>query len=416
MKLFLRIVIPFLVLGGAGYVTYLLIESRPAPLIREAEAVLPLVETMNATLERVQLRVGAEGTVRPTTVTELVPEVAGRVVEVSPSLVVGGFFEEGDVLLRLEPREYELALTRARAAIAQANLRLETERQEARVAEREFELLDVGPLTALALREPQIAEAQAALASAEASLEQAQYDLERTVIRAPYAGRVETERVDFGQFVQRGTSVATLYSVDAAEIRLPIPDVELQYLDLPLGYRNRDNSTANLPRVIIRARFAGEQFEWDGRIVRTEGIIDPETRQVHAIARVEDPYAAGADPDRPPLAVGMFVEAEILGHTSAPVAVLPRTALRGGNTVLVVDENNRLRFRDVVVFREERERVLLSAGVGVGDRIVRSPLENAVDGMQVRTPESEASAVFDTPTRDTTTAGEDASPGTRPTD
>lgn len=413
MKLFLRIVIPVLVLGGAGYVTYMLIQSRPAPPTREAEVVLPLVETMNATLERVALRVRAEGTVAPTMVTEMVPEVAGRVIEVSGSLVVGGFFEEGDVLLRLDPREYELAVTRSRAAIAQANLRLETELQEARVAEREWELLDVGPPTALALREPQIAEAQAALASAEASLHQAEYDLERTVIRAPYAGRVRSESVDVGQFVQRGTPVASLYSVDAAEIRLPIPDAELQYLDLPLAYRNRENSATDLPRVIVRARFAGEEFEWNGRIVRTEGVIDPETRQVHAIARVDDPYAAGADPDRPPLAVGMFVEAEIIGRTSAPVAVLPRTALRSGNTVLVVDEENRLRFRDVVVFREERDRVLLSEGVTAGDRVVRSPLENAVDGMKVRTPDSESTS---RPPAPRSAPAEPAPTATTPTD
>ena len=161
MKPFLRILIPLLVLAAAGYATYVLIESRPPPPTRVAEPVLPLVETIEAVYSTASLRVLAEGTVAPRIETELIPEVTGRVVEVSPSLVVGGFFEEGEVLFRIEPRDYGLAVTRARAAIAQANLRLETERQEAAVAAREWELLDVGVPTPLALREPQIAEAQA---------------------------------------------------------------------------------------------------------------------------------------------------------------------------------------------------------------------------------------------------------------
>lgn len=384
MKLLLRILVPLVVLAGAGYTTYVMVENRPAPPTRVAEPVIPLVETVEARFETVPLEIHAEGTVAPRVETELIPEVAGRVVEISDSLVVGGFFEEGDVLFRLDPREYELAVTRSRGAIAQANLRLETERQEAAVAEREWELLDVGRPTALALREPQIAEAQAALASAEASLAQAEYDLERTVVRAPYDGRVRTKQVDVGQFVQRGSPVATLYSVDAAEIRLPIPDAELEFVDLPLAYRDGGAGNVPRPRVVVRAQFAGGTYQWDGWIDRTEGEIDPQTRMVNAIARVEDPYSRGSNPGRPPLAVGMFVEAEILGRSSGQVVVLPRSVVRGDDQVLLVDDENNLRFTDVDVFRLERDRVLLDGGLKAGDRIVVSPLENAVDGMRVR--------------------------------
>ena len=177
----------------------------------------------------------------PRTQSELVPEVAGRVIEVSPSLVSGGFFEKDDVLLRLDPRDYELAIVRTRAAIAQAELRLATERQEAALAQNEWELLGNGRPTPLAMREPQIAEALAALASAQATLEQAGYNLERTVLRAPYAGRVRQERVDVGQYVVPGASVATLYAIDVAEVRLPIADKELAYVNLPLAYRQDGN-------------------------------------------------------------------------------------------------------------------------------------------------------------------------------
>ena len=392
IKLILRIILPILVLAGAGYATVTIIRNRPAPETRVAEIPLPLVETMEAGYSNVTLSVFAEGTVAPRTVSELTPEVSGRVIDVAESLVVGGFFEKEDVLLRLDSRDYELAVTRSQAAIAQAKLRLETERQEAAVAMEEWELLGSGRPTPLAMREPQIAEAQAALASAEAVSQQAEYDLERTVVRAPFAGRVRQERVDVGQFVARGNSVATLYAVDAAEVRLPIPDSELAFLNLPLAYRDDEVAIGSVrgPRVTLRSEFAGRRHEWRGTIVRTEGEIDPRTRMVHAIARVEDPYARGSDPNRPPLAVGMFVEAEIIGRSSGRVMVLPRTVLRGADRVLIVDDADHVRFRQVELFRLERDRILVKSGIEEGDRIIVSPLENAVDGMpvQVQVPEA----------------------------
>jgi multidrug efflux system membrane fusion protein len=390
IKLILRIILPILVLAGAGYGTVTIIRNRPVPETRAAAITLPLVETIEAGYSNVTLSVFAEGTVAPRTVSELTPEVAGRVIDVADSLVVGGFFEEGDVLLRLDARDYELAVTRGQSAIAQAKLRLETERQEAAVAMVEWELLGSGRPTPLAMREPHIAEALAALASAEAALQQSEYDLERTIVVAPFAGRVRQEHIDIGQFVARGNSVATLYSVDSAEVRLPIPDSELAFLSLNLAYRE-ESSTAEAipdPRVIIRSQFAGREHEWSGRVVRTEGEIDPRTRMVHAIARVEDPYARGNDPNRPPLAVGMFVEAEIIGRSSGSVVVLPRTVLRGADRVLIVDSADQVRFRQVELFRLERDRILVSSGIEEGDRIIVSPLENAVDGMEVQVQEA----------------------------
>ena len=366
-----------------------MIRNRPAPETRVADLPAPLVEVSEIRFTDVAMSVFTEGTVMPRTQSELVPEVAGRVIEVSPSLVSGGFFEKDDVLLRLDPRDYELAIVRTRAAIAQAELRLATERQEAALAQNEWELLGNGRPTPLAMREPQIAEALAALASAQATLEQAGYNLERTVLRAPYAGRVRQERVDVGQYVVPGASVATLYAIDVAEVRLPIADKELAYVNLPLAYRQDGNEAdPRGPRVTLRSNFGGKNHEWTGDIVRTEGVIDPETRMIHVIARVNDRYARGADPSRPPLAVGMFVEAEIRGRRSGPVVVLPRSVIRGTNDVLVVQDGV-LFFRKVGFLRQERDRVLVNAGLEDGDRVVTSPLEGAVSGMRVRVQEAE---------------------------
>ena len=386
IKLILRIILPVLVLAVAGYATVTMIRNRPAPETHQAAILLPLVETMQTGYSDITLSVFAEGTVSPRTVSELTPEVSGRVIEVAESLVVGGFFEQGDVLLRIDSREYELAIIRAQAAIAQSKLRLETERQESAVAMEEWELLGTGPPTPLAIREPQIAEALAALASAEAALQQAEYDLERTVVQAPFAGRVRQKRIDVGQFVARGNSIATLYAVDAAEVRLPIPDSELAFLNLPFVYRGDELAIGSVrgPKVVLRAEFAGRRHEWRGTIVRTEGEIDPRTRMVYAIARIEDPYARGKSPNRPPLAVGMFVEAEITGRSFGRVMVLPRTVLRGVDRVLIVDETDQIRFRQVELLRLERDRILVKSGIEENDRIIFSPLENAVDGMRVQ--------------------------------
>ena len=232
------------------------------------------------------------------------------------------------------------------------------------------------------VRAPQIAEAKALLASAEAAYEKAEYDLERTVAKAPFAGRVREKRVDVGQFVSRGSSVARLYSVDFAEVRLPISDNELEFVNLPLAYRGQNERAAG-PRVTLLADFAGKRHTWQGRIVRTEGEIDPRSRMVQAIAQVEDPYGK-ARPGRPPLAVGMFVEAEIYGKTAANVFVLPRIVLRGADQVLVVDNENRLRFRTVDILRTESDQVIIRSGLEAGERVGISIVEAAVDGMTVR--------------------------------
>ena len=383
LRLFLKIALPLLLLGAGGLAMRALILSFETPEAPPREQRLALVRVLAARPETIRLTVQAEGTVAPRTESQLVAEVSGRVVEVSPSLAVGGFFDEGDVLLRIERRDYELAITRTRAAIEQARLRLTTEREASSIARAEWEALGQGDPSPLLFREPQIAEAQASIAAAEAVLRQAEYDLERTVVLAPFAGRVRSKQVDVGQFVQRGMSVATLYSVDVAEVRLPIPNSELQYCKLPLAYRD-GAATADGPAVRLTALFAGREHSWRGRIVRTEGEIDPRTRMVNAIAQVEDPYARAHDSDRPPLAVGMFVQAAIDGIVARDIISVPRTALRAENTVYIVDAANRLRFREVDILRREREQVLLQGGVEDGDRICVSPLETAVDGMQVQ--------------------------------
>ncbi len=229
--------------------------------------------------------------------------------------------------------------------------------------------------------EPQLAEARAALAAASAGVEQAQTNIGRTELRAPYAGRVQTKQVDIGQVVAPGTPLATIYSVDLAEVRLPLPDAELAYLDLPLGYRG-DSADGPGPEATLRAEFAGATHEWTGRIVRTEGVIDPVSRMIHTVVQVRDPYGR-SKPGRPPLAAGMFVEAEIEGKTIDNVAVIPRAALRPDGRILVVDDESRLRFREIDVLRAMKETVIVESGLAAGERVCTTPLSSVVEGMKI---------------------------------
>lgn len=383
--------LPLIVLAVGVVGMVVLILARPKVETRPRSLPPPLVRVVEVEPRDVQLTVSSQGTAMPHKESTFVAEVPGKVVWTSEALVDGGFFEEGDVLLKIDPTDYELAVTRNKAQVAQAELRLMHEEAEAGVARKEWEDLGEGDGHPLTLREPQVAEARAAFQAARAALAQAQQDLKRTKVRAPFAGRVRQKMADVGQFVNRGTPVAAGYSIDIAEVRLPLPDAELAYLDLPLHYRGSAMNESG-PRVRFTALFGGERYEWDGRVVRTEGEIDPKSRMVHVVARVEDPYGRrGEQPDRPPLSVGIFLDARIEGRIAEKVVVLPRAALRGRDTVWVMDGEDRLRFRQVEVLKTDPEEVIIESGLESGERVCLSALDAAVDGMKVRTlDESEA--------------------------
>lgn len=381
----LKVVLPVALVVVASLLAAGMVALKPDVETRVAPPKPPLVRVADVTLGDVALVVQSQGTVRPRTESQLVPEVSGRVIWVSSSFAEGEFFEKSEVLLKVDPHDYKQAVVRAQGEVARMKLQLAREEAEAESARDEWEDLGAGQAaTALTLREPQLEDARAAVASAEANLTTARRNLERTEIRAPYAGRLRRKNVDVGQFVTMGSPVATIYSVDYAETRLPLPDDQLAYVELPLHYRG-DKTKETGPRVTLKADFAGEVFEWTGRIVRTEGEIDPGSRMVHAVAQVKNPYGRGDDPNRPPLAVGLYVEAEIEGTTAESVAVLPRAALRGRSQVLVVTPDDRLEFRDVDLLRTTREQIFVRGGLEEGERVCLSPLEAVTNGMKVRT-------------------------------
>jgi len=377
-----KIVLPILVVlvgivGATG-----LLRVRPSVATHSTARPLPMVRTMAVELQDVQLRIEAQGSITPRTESDLVAEVAGRITWVSPNLAAGGFFEEGELLIRIDPSDYELAVERAEAALTRAQSELALAQNH---LERRRSLAERGVASAASLDEAVNTErvATAAVRDARAFRSQARRDLERSRILAPFAGRVREKRGDVGQFVGRGAGVARIYAVDYAEVRLPIPDQEAAFLDLPIDYRGEAGEDEG-PEVLLRARFAGREYSWTGTIVRTEGEIDPRTRMIQTVARIQDPYGRSAQLDRPPLAVGMFVNAEISGRLLEDIVVLPRSALRGRDQVVVVDAENRLRLRRVDILRKQRETVVIAGGLAPGELVCTSPLETIDEGSEVK--------------------------------
>jgi RND family efflux transporter MFP subunit len=380
----LKIGLPVAVLLVGAGVSSTMFTLKPEAPTRTPVTVIPQVRVVKVDIINLPLIVRSQGTVNPRTESQLVPEVTGRIIEVSPAFVAGGFFEAGDILLRIDPHDYEQVIVQREAEITAAQLRIAEEEAEKELAQWGWDRIGTGEARSLTMREPQLASAKANLAAAQANLETARRNLDRTQVRAPYAGRVREKSVDRGQFVTMGTPVARIYAVDIAEIRLPLPDDELAHLDLPLNYRG-DAGRIRGPRVRLQANFAGQVYEWQGRIVRTEGEIDTRTRMVHVVAEVNNPYGRGDDPNRPPLAAGMFVEAEIEGRVAKEVAELPRAALRGTSQVLVVDSNDRLQRRNVTLLRTTPTHIIVTEGLDAGERVNLSSIEAVSDGMEVQT-------------------------------
>jgi RND family efflux transporter MFP subunit len=376
-----RLVYPALALCVAGLGALALLATAPEVESVTPERAIPTVRTLTPRRENVRLKVRSQGTVAPRTESTLVPEVSGRVMWVSPALVSGGFFAEGEPLLRIDVRDYELAVRRTRSAVARVESELEFAAAELKRQER-LSARNVASTAQLSAARRAGRVAEASLAEARVALEQSQWDLERTELVAPFEGRVRVEQVDVGQFVNRGASVATLYATDYVEIRLPIADHQLAFLDLPDLQRGNDE---NGPDVRLHARFAGREHEWLGRVVRTEGEIDARSRMVHVVARVEDPYAPAEDgSDRPALAVGLFVQADIAGPMAKDVIVMPRYAMRDDRHILVVDAQDRLHTREVEVLRIDRDDVLIQSVLGPNERICVSPVQVVVEGMRVK--------------------------------
>ncbi len=384
MKALLKIVLPGLVMIAASIAVVALLSSqRPAPLEREATVTAMVVDVINARLSDGFFSVQAQGSVQPRTQTLVAAEVSGRLVELAEQFTAGGFFRAGETLARIDPSDYQAALLQAEAELASARSRLADERARSDQARRDWQRLHGSEREPgeLVLRLPQVAGAEAAVQAAEAGVLRARRNLERTRISLPFDGLVRTRQVDLGQFVATGTPLAVVFAVDVAEIRLSLSDQDLAYLDLPPpGVILTDHG---IP-VNLSGTVAGRRGSWEARIVRTEGVVDENTRLINAVAVVDDPYGLLGEARALPLPMGTFVRAEIRGRSSAGLIELPRAALRDNDTVFLANARDELEIRPVTVLRTTAQRAYVRNAIDTGDRVITTAIQAPIPGLPLR--------------------------------
>ncbi|MCL1130626.1 efflux RND transporter periplasmic adaptor subunit [Shewanella sairae] len=372
-----QIILPMVVIavGVAGFIGMSAMKKPPEE--KEELDTTPLVSVQAVEINPMSFSVSSYGVVSAKYETELVSQVNGEIVYLSDSFVRGGFVKKGDVLAKIDPSDYEAALIDAKANMASAQATLVQEKAFGKVAEAEWKRIENGVPTELSLRKPQLAQEVAKLKSTEAGLKRANRDLERTVIKAPYDALIEARNLGLGSYVSKGTPLGKVLSTDEAEVRLPIADKDLQFLE-------RKGKDA---QVLLTGDFAGKAQQWLGKIVRSEGVIDNRSRMTYLVAQIKDPY--GLESNNNELRYGTYVTANIDGSHAGQVARIPRHLVIN-NQVATLDDDNKLRYKDITIVRQIGSEVIVSAGLDVGVNVITSALDYPIEGMQLALPQDKA--------------------------
>ncbi len=366
---------------GLGVAAFLFV-GKPQPE-REPEAPLPAPAAEFVTLSpsRMKLAVNTQGTVQPRRQIDLVAQVGGKVEATASGFAEGDFFPSGEVLVQLEQQDYRFAIERAKARVADARQLLALEKGRVRQAKREWRELGDRDANELFLRVPQLASAEAALRAARADLAQAELELKRTAVTAPFDGRILQTMVDVGQFVVPGSPVARIYSTKAVEIRLPLTDRQVGLLDLNL--HPGESATEQPIPVQIMGRLGGRDWQWQGRITRTDATIDTRSRTLFAVAEIEDPFVVDEPSGRPPLLIGQFVRARISGRAQDNVIAIPRGALRPQDRIWLLGPDDRLLLKTISVLQADEQHILVQGDFSDPVKLIVSPLTMAVPGMRL---------------------------------
>ena len=376
------------VIVGVTLITALALLKPKTQRIAKAVAPLLKVDVVVADPSSFKMNISSQGTVAPKREIDLVSQVSGKIVGVADIYANGGFFQSDQKLVQIEPADYEFAVIRAKAQVARVEEQVALEKGRSRQAKREWR--DLGDSTAnkLFLRQPQLHAAEATLESARADLQKAQLDLARTGISAPFQGRIRETFVDLGQYVTPGARIAKVYSTDVIEVRLPLSDREAILVDLPVSYE--DSQTQSFPEVRLRSHVGDLTHEWQGRIVRTDASIDVQSRMTFAVAEVKNPFRADPTDDRPPLSIGLFVEADIDGKVIENALRLPKDSVYRGREILVLNDQDQVYFQPVSIVRSDSSSVV-AVGVRAGTKIVTTRISLPINGMkvepQLRSPE-----------------------------
>lgn len=388
MKKILLIVVPILFLSIAyGLKTFQPeVDKRRAPPQTSL-----LVETMTVEAMDVALEIPSLGKVRPRTRSTLLPQVSGEIIEISPNFREGGFFEKDEALLRIDQRDYKAQLAISESNLLEAELALSEEEAKSKQALANWKRLQSNSNAApeLVLRKPQLAAVKARVQSAKAQLDQAKLNLERTVIKAPYAGRVLNKHVDVGQVVAPSTNLAELFAIDYLEVRLPVKSHELSYLALPEHYRHGvTKSDRELSVITILNRFGQKEEYWQAKLVRTEGAIDEQSRQLYVIAQIDDPYGLDSEGKRP-LKIGQYVTALIEGKEIQQAILIPNKAIYQDSYVYLLKDGE-LHRRSINVEWQNERNALIASGLNHGDEVVLTSLGQVTSGTKATRIEQDA--------------------------
>ena len=378
MKLIIKILLPLLVIAVGAGAAYLLEKHKPEPEKKQEASQAPSIFVAPVKLRDVRLTVSTEAEVRAVTEVDLVSQLSGRIKAVSPEFIEGGRFKAGEPLLWIEDADYRLAVKRAQARLAEANVRVKQTRADAEVAR--VQLANTRNPSALALKKPQMAEAKANLQAAQADVELARLNLGRTRISLPFDGRIKSIAANVGQYVTVGSRLGRAFATGRVKLRLPLTDHQLAHLGLPLGFiAGKDNA----PSVSISAEVAGKTRHWRGKLTRIDASYDQQSRLLYALAEVDKPYDRSEYPM--PLAIGLFVNTDIAGREVKNALVIPRAALRAGDQVFRVNKKSRLDILDVDVEFKSPELVIVRGNLKKGDQVVISAVRNPIQGMEVKT-------------------------------
>jgi len=380
MNKFTKIMLPVGVLVFSVVGLQLMVAGKPEPEKKEsAERAVSIYVTQPQQIKR-SIDVETQGEVRPKNEIPLTSRVSGHVVSLSENFDEGAAIDADTVLIKIDDIDYKVAVIRAEARVAEAEVALARELANEKMKKDTWNQKkgDAKP-SAFALNKPQVLEAEAKLRAAKADLQEAQLNVERTEIKVPFNGRVLSRDIGLGQYVSAGTTLGRVFSVDTAQVRLPLTGLQLATLKLPLGF---EADPDNAPIVTFTNQIGRNAYQWQGRLVRTNAQVDQNTRLTYAIAEVNDPYGTGAT-NGAPFAVGMFVTAHITGNEETNAWSLPRDALRQDDSIYVVDDDHNLRIRQVKVYATTADEVMLKEGITGDEDIVISTVNNVYDGMKV---------------------------------
>ena len=381
MRAMLRVIftsrfLPVIILIFGLFISFLISSTEPKPN-KGIEIPKPTaVFYDNPQKKDVTLRVTTNGEVRSVTEINVIPQVSGRIIQVADEFIDGGNIKKGQPLIWIDDRDYRLATISAESRVAQAKKLLEREIAESELAKKDWEELGEGEASPLTLRIPQLEEARALLNAAEADLEKAKLNLERTVINLPFDGLIKKKNAGIGQYVNAGSILGSAFSTEKVLIPLPLTDTELSYLGLPLGYESKGYFDG--PKVVFRSYISRKNIEWSGRITRTSGSIDSQTRLVYAYAEVLNPY----DED-PPLAIGTYVDAEIEGNFISNGFILPIAAIKNDNEIYVIDQNSKLKIKKIEIVGTEEDKVIVKGDISELDMVVISTINTGYEGMEL---------------------------------